>query len=125
MLSTALFASNGSTYDQISVFTGPNFELNETALHEIGLPALTGSNAWSGLMSSLSIGGLIAHCIFFWGPYIVSSVKHARDKTLSDPHWVAMQKYNEVPWWWYALLLVLAFFAGEGLESAATPMTRA
>jgi hypothetical protein len=125
MLSTALFASNGSTYDQISVFTGRNFELNETALHEIGLPALTGSNAWSGLMGSLSIGGLIAHCIFFWGPYIVSSVKHARDKTLSDPHWVAMQKYNEVPWWWYALLLVLAFFAGEGLEFAATPMTRA
>lgn len=24
----------------------------------------------------------------------------------------AMQKYNEAPWYWYALLLILAFVAG-------------
>ena len=112
MLSTALFSSNGSIYDQISVFTGPHFQLNQTALHEVGLPALTGSNAWAGLTGSLAIGGLIAHCIFFWGPYVVSSFKHARDKTQPDPHWVAMQKYKEAPWWWYTLLLLLSFFAG-------------
>ncbi|KAI9508126.1 OPT oligopeptide transporter protein-domain-containing protein [Russula earlei] len=112
MLSTALFSSNGSIYDQSAVFTGHNFQLNQTALDEVGLPALTGSNAWSGLMGSLAIGGLIAHCIFFWGPYVVSSFKHARDKTQPDSHWVAMQKYEEAPWWWYILLLVLAFFAG-------------
>jgi OPT oligopeptide transporter protein len=118
MLSTSLFASNGSIYNQTAVFTGPNFLLNQTALLEIGLPALTGSYAFYGLMGSLSIGGLIAHCIFFWGPDVTSFFKHARDKTLSDPHWVAMQKYSEVPWWWYMLLLVLAFLAGEGLKSA-------
>ena len=116
MLSTALFSSNGSIYHQTAVFTGFNFQLNQTALDEVGLPALTGSNAWSGLMSSLAIGGLIAHCIFFWGPYIVSSLKHAREKTQPDPHWIAMQKYEEAPWWWYMILLVLAFFAGEGLR---------
>jgi hypothetical protein len=114
MLSTALFSSNGSIYHQIAVFTRPNFQLNQTALDEVGLPALTGSNAWSGLTSSLAIGGLIAHCIFFWGPYVASSLKHAREKTQPDPHWVAMQKYEEAPWWWYMILLVLAFFAGEG-----------
>ena len=113
MLSTSLFASNGSIYDQIAVFTGPQFLLNQTALHEVGLPALTGSNAWSGLMSSIAIGGLIAHCIFFWGPSVTSSLKHARDKTQPDPHWIAMQKYEEAPWWWYILLLLLAFFAGK------------
>lgn len=112
MLSTALFSSNGSMYHQKAVFTGPNFQLNQTALDEVGLPTLTGSNAWSGLMSSLAIGGLIAHCIFFWGPYVASSLKHAREKTQPDPHWVAMQKYEEAPWWWYIILLVLAFFAG-------------
>ncbi|KAI9508128.1 oligopeptide transporter [Russula earlei] len=112
MLSTALFSSNGSIYDQSAVFTGRNFQLNQTALDEVGLPALTGSNAWSGLMGSLAIGGLIAHCIFFWGPYVVSTFKHAREKTDLDPHFVAMQKYEEAPWWWYILLLVLAFFAG-------------
>ncbi|KAH9002452.1 oligopeptide transporter [Lactarius hatsudake] len=88
------------------------FSFQRTALDEIGLPALTGSNAWAGLTSSLAIGGLIAHCIFFWGPSVASSFKHARDKTQPDPHWVAMQKYKEAPWWWYGLLLLLAFFAG-------------
>ena len=122
MISTSLFASNGSIYHQKAVFSGPDFKLNQTALDQVGLPALTGSNAWAGLMSSLAIGGLIAHCIFFWGPYVLSSFKHAREKTQSDPHWVAMQKYEEVPWWWYMLLLVLAFFAGEGLKAAAGGM---
>ncbi|KAI0053806.1 oligopeptide transporter [Auriscalpium vulgare] len=112
MLSSSLFASNGSRYKQSAVFTGPNFHLNKTALDEIGLPALTGSNAWHNLTANLAIGGLIAHCFFFWGPYVVDSFKHARDKTQPDPHWQAMQKYKEAPWWWYSILIVLAFFAG-------------
>ena len=64
-------------------------------------------------MGSIAIGGLIAHCIFFWGPFIALSLKHARDKTQPDPHWIAMQKYDEAPWWWYLLLLLSAFFAGK------------
>ncbi|KAH9173341.1 oligopeptide transporter [Lactarius sanguifluus] len=91
---------------------GSNFQLNQTALDEIGLPALTGSNAWAGLTGSLALGGLVAHSVFFWGPSVVSSFKHARDKTQPDLHWVAIQKYKEVPWRWYTLLLLLSFFAG-------------
>ena len=70
-------------------------------------------------MSSLANGGLVAHCIF-WGPYVVPSFKHAHDKTVTqpDPHWVAMPKYKEVPWWCYMTLLVLAFFAGECMRHA-------
>ncbi|THH14179.1 hypothetical protein EW146_g6118 [Bondarzewia mesenterica] len=112
MLSSSIFSSNGSIYKQSAVFTPPNFQLNETALEEVGLPALTGSNAWHNLTANLAIGGLIAHCIFFWGPYVSESFKHSRNKTQPDPHWQAMQKYKEAPWWWYIILLVLAFFAG-------------
>jgi len=54
MLSTSIFSSNGSIYDQSSVF-GTTFQLNQTALNEIGLPALTGSNAWSNLTANLSV----------------------------------------------------------------------
>ncbi|KAH9002451.1 OPT oligopeptide transporter protein-domain-containing protein [Lactarius hatsudake] len=107
MLSTSLFSSNGSVYNQTAVFTGSNFQLNQTVLNEIGLPALTGSNAWAGLTGSLALGGLVAHSVFFWGPSVISSFKHARDKTQPDPHWVAIQKYKEVPWRWYSLLLLL------------------
>ncbi|THH32472.1 hypothetical protein EUX98_g1722 [Antrodiella citrinella] len=111
MLSTSIFAANGSVYSQSAVF-GSSFELNTTALDQIGLPALTGSNAWTNLTANLSIGGLIAHCLLFWRPYVVESFKQARQGTQPDPHWKAMQKYDEVPWYWYAGLLVLAFFAG-------------
>jgi len=112
MISTSLFAKDGSVWNQSTVFTPPNFQINQTALAVTGLPAFTGSYVWSGITGSLAIGGLIAHCIFFWGRYVVSSFKHARNKTQPDPHWIAMQRYEEVPWWWYTLLLVLAFFAG-------------
>ena len=41
MLSTSLFSQDGSRYNQTAVF-GSTFTLNQTALAEIGLPALTG-----------------------------------------------------------------------------------
>lgn len=54
MLSTSIFAANGSIYEQSAVF-GKTFQLNQTALDAIGLPALTGSNAWSNLTANLSV----------------------------------------------------------------------
>jgi len=111
ILSTSLFSSNGSIYDQLAVF-GSDSLLNQTALDEVGLPALTGSNAWLNLTNNLAIGGLIAHCIFFWGPYVKDSFIQAYNGTQEDPHWVAMRKYDEAPWYWYLALLALSFFAG-------------
>ncbi|KAL0960204.1 hypothetical protein HGRIS_011837 [Hohenbuehelia grisea] len=111
MLSSSLFHANGSIYRQASLF-GSNFQLDTEALEQVGLPYLTGANVWSSLTANLSIGGLIAHCILFWGPYARDSFRAAWQKTQPDPHYQAMQKYKEAPWWWYAALLVLAFFAG-------------
>ncbi|TFK71695.1 oligopeptide transporter [Pluteus cervinus] len=111
MLSTSIFSSNGSIYDQSAVF-GTNFQVNQTALEEIGLPALTGSNAWANLTANLAIGGLVAHVVFFWSGYARDSFKLAWNRTQPDPHYQAMRKYKEAPGWWYAILLLLAFFAG-------------
>ncbi|EPT02055.1 hypothetical protein FOMPIDRAFT_1119079 [Fomitopsis schrenkii] len=112
MLSTSIFSADGTVYDQASVF-GPGGILNQTALDTVGLPALTGSNAWAQLTANLSIGGLIAHTVLFWGPYVVQTFKHARAGTQPDPHWQVMNRnYKEVPWYWYIGLLVLSFFAG-------------
>ena len=58
MLSTSLFSSNGSIYDQSAVF-GDTFQLNQTALNEVGLPALTGSNAWINLTANLSVRSML------------------------------------------------------------------
>ncbi|KAG8716814.1 hypothetical protein FRC08_008755 [Ceratobasidium sp. 394] len=96
MLSTSIFGDDGKRYNQTAVF-GPTFTLNHTALEEYGLPHLTGSNAWGDMTACWSIGGLVAH---------------SRQGTQPDRHWVAMQRYDECPWWWYFTLLVLSFLAG-------------
>ncbi|KAF8758283.1 Peptide transporter MTD1 [Rhizoctonia solani] len=111
MLSTSIFGSDGKRYNQTAVF-GPTFTLNHTALEEYGLPHLTGSNVWANMTACWSIGGLIAHCLWFWRGYVVDSFRQARTGTQPDRHWVAMQRYKECPWWWYVILLVLSFFAG-------------
>ena len=54
MLSTALFDSTGNIYNQAFVF-GDTFTVNQTALDIYGLPALTGSNAWTYLSESLAV----------------------------------------------------------------------
>lgn len=42
MLSTSLYSQSGARYNQTAIF-GTTFTLNQTALEEIGLPALTGT----------------------------------------------------------------------------------
>ncbi|KAF9269597.1 oligopeptide transporter [Marasmius fiardii PR-910] len=111
MLSTALFSSNGTVYKQSAVF-GDKWVLNQTALEIVGLPALTGSNAWANLLRNLGIGGLIAHVVLFWGSEVWSSIRAEREGTQPDIHYQAMLKYKEVPWWWYQILLLLSFLAG-------------
>ncbi|KAI6040850.1 OPT oligopeptide transporter protein-domain-containing protein, partial [Pisolithus marmoratus] len=111
MLSTSIFSSNGSIYDQSTVF-GSAFQLNQTALEEVGLPHMTGSNVWLNITANLSIGGLLAHCLCFWGPYLRDTLRNRHSETRSDPHWKAMHKYDEAPFWWYIGLLILAFFSG-------------
>ena len=54
MLSTSIFSSNGSVYHQSAVF-GDHFQLNRTALEEVGLPVLTGSNVWYRLSANLAV----------------------------------------------------------------------
>ncbi|KAF8508624.1 OPT oligopeptide transporter protein-domain-containing protein [Hysterangium stoloniferum] len=112
LLSTSIFSSDGSIYNQTLVF-GPTFTLNQTAYEIEGRPFLTGSNVWSNMTQNWAIGGLVAHCLLFWSGYVIDSFKQIRNNTQEDRHWVAMQKYKEAPWWWFAILLVLSFLAGK------------
>lgn len=60
MLSTSIFSSNGSVYNQSSVF-GTTFQLNQTALSEVGLPHLTGSNVWVNISNNLAVSTVIGY----------------------------------------------------------------
>lgn len=64
MLSTSLYSQNGTRYNQQAVF-GSTFTLNQTALDIIGLPALTGSNAYANLTANLAVR-LVFCCALYW-----------------------------------------------------------
>ena len=63
MLSTSIFSSNGSIYEQSIVF-GTTFQLNQTALDEVGLPHMTGSNVWVNITSNLAVGTVMTMEVF-------------------------------------------------------------
>ena len=63
MLSTSIFSSNGSIYEQSTVF-GTAFQLNQTALDEVGLPHMTGSNVWVNITSNLAVGTVMTMEVF-------------------------------------------------------------
>jgi hypothetical protein len=54
----------------------------------------------------------VGHCIFFWGPQIVKTVKNLRQGGSPDRHHLAMKRYKDTPWWWYIVIMVVAFVFG-------------
>lgn len=40
------------------------------------------------MTAAWGIGGLIAHCLFFWSGYVKESFKQALKGTQKDRHWV-------------------------------------
>lgn len=56
------------------------------------------------------------HVTLFWGKDIIAAFKLANARAQPDRHWIAMQVYKEAPMWWYAVLLVLSFFAGAPMR---------
>ncbi|ODN96491.1 hypothetical protein L198_04205 [Cryptococcus wingfieldii CBS 7118] len=109
-LSTTLHTASGGTYPTAKVFV--NGILDESALERYGLPKLSGTYVWAMVVNSLSIGALVAHCIFWYGPDIWRSLKDGRKGVYADRHHAAMKKYKKASWYWYVGLLVIAFVLG-------------
>ena len=109
-MSTSLWASNGTKYPQSKVFV--NGVLQHSKLDEFGYPNVAATYAWGMLARNLAIGALITHVILFWGKDVIKSIKHSRNKTQPDRHWIAMQKYSEASWLWYVAILVVSFILG-------------
>lgn len=53
------------------------------------------------------------HCFLFWGKDIRRAYKSAKEGRSDDRHHAYMAKhYKEVPWWWYAIILLGSFILG-------------
>ncbi|WOO82729.1 Oligopeptide transporter 5 [Vanrija pseudolonga] len=110
-LSSSLRTQSGKRYSSLKVFK--NGVLDKAALAEYGLPRITATYAFASTVGTMAIGGLIAHCVLFWGPDIVRSVKNLRKGKSDDRHHAAMVRdYPEAPWWWYIGVLLFAFILG-------------
>jgi uncharacterized membrane protein len=61
----------------------------------------------------VQIGALITHTLLFWSGDIKRSYNSARTGKYDDRHHAYMMKhYKEVPFWWYASVLVGSFILG-------------
>jgi hypothetical protein len=110
-MGTSLYVQNGTELVTTSVMKNQG-TINMTLVEGIGLPELTASTIWGYLGQNLAIGALITHVILFPGKDMITAWRQARDRTQPDPHYQAMLKYKEVPYWWYLAVFVLRFFAG-------------
>ncbi|EPS26976.1 hypothetical protein PDE_01916 [Penicillium oxalicum 114-2] len=110
-MSTRLLTEEGKAYPLAKIF--PGGQLDESQLAKYGIPRLTGTFAFAMFMANAAIGALIAHCALFWGKDIKRAYSSAKEGRSDDRHHEHMTKhYKEVPWYWYAGILVLSFILG-------------
>jgi hypothetical protein len=116
-MSTSLFNDNGSVYDQSAVLT-PDNRLNATALASVGLPRYTTTYALSQMMYNLSLGAALVHvALYNWAELkqAFGGLRFLKNSSeIDDPHFRAMQKYREVPMWWYLAVFFISLAIGIG-----------
>ena len=66
-MSTALFGSDGNSYNQTAVI-GPDFKLDPDALATVGLPRYTTTYALSQLFYNLSLGSAFTYIVIWHWP---------------------------------------------------------
>ncbi|KAJ5475523.1 hypothetical protein N7539_007810 [Penicillium diatomitis] len=110
-MSTRLLNDEGKAYPLTKIF--PGGQLDESALAKYGIPRLTGAFAFAMFMANAAIGALIAHCALFWGKDIKKAYFSAKEGRSDDRHHEHMaEHYKEVPWLWYAGILLVSFILG-------------
>lgn len=117
---------------------GPDNKINMTAVNEIGLPALTASNALNMLIGNMTVAAAFVH-LLLWYPKEIrpifsvpgfrrmkeivmnlpSSIRsffrsneHPKMEENYDPHYSLMLAYKACPDWWYAIVLLFSFVVG-------------
>ncbi|KIJ51977.1 hypothetical protein M422DRAFT_776315 [Sphaerobolus stellatus SS14] len=108
-ISQNLFFENGTIYDQ-NLILNPDFSLNKTAFEIVGQPWQSGSTVIFNLGANLSIGATFVHIGLWYGKDLYKAFSdYLRGTPTTDPHYIKMRGYKEVPMWWYGSLSLAAF----------------
>lgn len=118
-MSTDLFTQDGGHFKLLSVI-GDDFKVDRAKSAAVGLPRMTATTLWGFFTQNCAIGALITHVLLFYGSSVIKTLKHTRAGTLQDPHYQAMRKYKEVPFWWYGLVFSLSILAGVIVNAKGT-----
>ncbi|KAF7799543.1 hypothetical protein EIP86_010780 [Pleurotus ostreatoroseus] len=111
-MSQAIFAEDGSQYNQTALLTDGRFDPVKYA--ELGPAFFSGSNALYLITSNLSLGAVLTHVlIWHWDdlkPFFRSLNPWNRvPLVVHDPHYEKIKVYKQIPRWWYFLVLAGAY----------------
>ncbi|XP_078162563.1 oligopeptide transporter 4-like [Carex rostrata] len=106
IFSSHLFTSNGTKYD-IEAIVNNKFELDIDAYQKQGKINLSTFFALSYGLSFATIASTLTHVAFFYGREIYERFRVSY-KGKPDIHTKLMKKYDDIPAWWFHVLLVLS-----------------
>ncbi|KAI0700193.1 OPT oligopeptide transporter [Cytidiella melzeri] len=123
-MSTALFNSEGQTYNQTAILT-PDNSLDKSKLEVVGLPRFTTTYAISQMCYNFSMGAALVHVLLWhWNDLKAAFggfrfLRSNSEQEIDDVHYREMKKYTEVPQWWYFILFLASLAVGIGCSYAA------
>ncbi|KZT11134.1 OPT oligopeptide transporter [Laetiporus sulphureus 93-53] len=111
-MSQAIFAENGSQYDQTALLTDGKFDATKYA--ELGPAYFSATNALYLITSNLSLGAIVTHvALYNWKdlkPFVLSLNPWSKTQFLvHDAHYEKMKVYKQIPRWWYTAVLLAAY----------------
>ena len=110
MSDSQTYDNTGQTYDVTRIVT-PQLTLDLAAYKSYSPLFLSTTFALSYGLSFASIAALITHTILYHRKEIVARVKNSQGEK-PDIHMKLMQKYREVPEWWYLTFFVVTIVLG-------------
>ncbi|RKP23547.1 OPT oligopeptide transporter protein-domain-containing protein [Syncephalis pseudoplumigaleata] len=105
IFSSALFTSTNERYP-VTELVDANLQLNEAKYAEFGAPRMTFMFASAYGIGFAGLAAVISHTILYHGKEIVARFRDARSFD-DDVHARLMDRYDEVPDWWYGVMFVV------------------
>ncbi|BBH00630.1 oligopeptide transporter [Prunus dulcis] len=104
IFSNQLFTSSGHKYDTTKILT-PQFDLNIDAYNSYGKLYLSPLFALSIGSGFARFSATLVHVALFHGSAILKQSRSAMKNVKVDIHEKLMQRYKQVPQWWFLILL--------------------
>ncbi|XP_068653825.1 oligopeptide transporter 4-like [Aristolochia californica] len=105
IISSSLYASNGQEYN-ISAIVNDKFELDLNAYEKQGQVNMSMFFAVTYGLGFANVASTLTHCGLFYGREICNRLRASYQGKI-DIHTRLMKKYEDIPSWWFSVLLLL------------------